>query len=92
MNEVVQYETSDGDCPFASWFDALDTKATLKVRTAVARMETGNVGDSKSVGDGVSERRIDAGPGYRNYFGRDGDKLIVLLVGGTKRRQQRDID
>lgn len=55
-------------------------------------METGNLGDTRSVGDGVLERRIDAGPGYRIYFGRDGDKLVVLLVGGTKRRQQRDID
>lgn len=92
MATVVQYETREGDCPFASWFDALDAKAALKVRTAIARMETGNLGDTKSVGDGVSERRIDAGPGYRIFFGRDGDELVVLLVGGTKRRQQRDID
>lgn len=92
MVEVVQYETSAGDCPFADWFDVLDTRAALKVRTAIARLEAGNPGDVKPVGEGVSERRIDFGPGYRVYFGRDGEKLVVLLVGGTKKRQQSDIN
>lgn len=91
MIEVVQYETEEGDCPFALWFDGLDTKAALKVRTALARIEAGNFGDVKPVGEGVCERRIFYGPGYRLYFGQDGDKLIILLVGGTKKRQQRDI-
>ena len=92
MIEVSQYEADDGSCPFADWFDHLDTTAALKVRTAIARMEAGNFGDVKSVGEGVSERRIDFGRGYRLYFGRDGQDLILLLVGGTKRRQQADID
>ena len=92
MIEVLQYEAEDGSCPFADWFDRLDVSAALKVRTAIARMEAGNFGDVKSVGEGVSERRIDFGPGYRLYFGRDGQDLILLLVGGTKRRQQADID
>jgi len=92
MIEVSQYEAEDGSCPFADWFDHLDTMAALKVRTAIARMEAGNFGDVKSVGEGVSERRIDFGPGYRLYFGRDGQNLVLLLVGGTKRRQQADID
>lgn len=92
MIDVVQYETETGDCPFAVWFDGLDVKAALKVRTALARIETGNFGDVKSVGGGVSERRINFGPGYRLYFGRDGDALVILLAGGTKRRQQNDID
>ena len=92
MIEVLQYEAEDGSCPFADWFDHLDTMAALKVRTAIARMEAGNFGDVKSVGEGVSERRIDFGPGYRLYFGRDGQDLVLLLVGGTKRRQQADID
>ncbi|MEE4208911.1 MAG: type II toxin-antitoxin system RelE/ParE family toxin, partial [Parvularcula sp.] len=70
----------------------LDTRAALKIRTALARIETGNMGDVKPVGQGVSERRIDYGPGYRVYFGHDGDELVVLLVGGSKKRQQRDID
>lgn len=58
---------------------------------AIARMRLGNLSDSKRVGGGVMERRIDSGPGYRIYFGRDGDKLILLLAGSTKRRQQRAI-
>lgn len=92
MVEIVQYETCEGSCPFADWFDSLDAQAAAKVRTAIARIETGNFGDVKPVGEGVSERRIDFGPGYRVYFGQDGQKLVILLVGGTKKRQQRDID
>jgi len=92
MVELVQYETEDGACPFAEWFDGLDVRAALKVRTALARMELGNFGDVKPVGQGVSERRIDFGPGLRLYFGQEGRKLVVLLVGGTKKRQQRDVE
>ena len=92
MIAVVQYETEEGECPFAEWFESLETIAALKVPTALARIETGNFGDVKPVGQGLSERRIDYGPGYRIYFGRDGDKLVILLVGGTNKRQQRDID
>lgn len=61
------------------------------MRTAIARIEAGNLGDVKPVGEGVSERRIDFGPGYRMYFGKDGERFVLLLVGGTKKRQQRDI-
>jgi len=91
MPDIVQYEAEDGRCPFADWFAGLDVQAALKVRTALARMEAGNPGDVKSVGAGVSERRLTYGPGYRIYFGLDGDQLVILLVGGTKKRQQRDI-
>jgi putative addiction module killer protein len=91
MIEVVQYETAEGRCPFADWFLGLDLRAALKVRTAIARMEAGNLGDVRPVGEGVSERRIDFGPGYRIYFARDGSRLVILLVGGTKQRQQTDI-
>ena len=59
---------------------------------AIARMEQGNLSNVKPVGDGVLEYRIDFGPGYRVYFGRDGEMLVILLTGGTKKRQQRDID
>ena len=69
MIEIIQYETGEGACPFADWFESLDTRAALKVRTALARMEAGNFGDVKPVGEGVVERRIDVGPGYRVYFG-----------------------
>ena len=92
MVEIVQYEAADGHCRFADWFDRLEPRAAAKVRVALARMEAGNPGDVKPVGDGVSERRIDYGPGYRVYFGRDGDQLVILLCGGTKKRQQNDID
>jgi len=91
MIELVIYVTEAGKVPFADWFDRLDTTAALKVRTALARIETGNLGDVKPVGEGVSERRITFGPGYRVYFGQDGDKLVILLCGGTKRRQAHDI-
>ena len=66
--------------------------ARAKVTRAIARLELGNVSNVKSVGEGVLEFRIDFGPGYRVYFGRDGEALVILLTGGTKKRQQRDID
>ena len=91
MVEIVLYETDEGRCPFSVWFDNLDASAALKVRAAIARMEVGNLGDVKPVGGGVSERRIDWGAGYRLYFGRDGERLVVLLGGGTKKRQRVDI-
>jgi putative addiction module killer protein len=91
MIEVTQYVREDGECPFAEWFDSLDPRAAAKVRVAVIRMEQGNLGDSKSVGEGVWERRLHFDAGYRLYYGRDGAELVVLLVGGTKRRQQSDI-
>jgi len=91
MYQVEQYTTADGDCPFAVWFDSLNEKAALKVQTVLGRIELGSLGDVKPVGGGVSERRIDFGPGYRVYFGKDGDQLVVLLGGGTKSRQNRDI-
>ncbi len=92
MVEIVVYETEEGGSPFSDWFDALDAQVAVKVTTALARMEAGNPGDVKSVGQGVSERRIPFGPGYRIYFGRDGDTLVVLLTAGTKKRQSKDID
>lgn len=91
MIEVVQYETENGRCPFAEWFADLDARAAAKVTTAIARIEAGNPGDVKPVGEGVSERRIAFGPGYRLYFGQDGRRLVILLIGGTKKRQQQDI-
>ncbi len=74
------------------WFDALNAVAAAKVTVALGRLEAGNLSNVKGVGGGVFEYRIDFGPGYRVYFGRDGETLVILLVGGTKRRQQRDID
>jgi putative addiction module killer protein len=90
--EVLEYIDANGRSPYAIWFDRLPAEAAGKVAVAVTRLSQGNLSNVKSVGEGVLERRIDWGPGYRVYFGRDGEKLIVLLGGGTKKRQQNDID
>jgi len=81
----------DGECPFRDWFDGLPAVVADRIDTAVERMRRGNLGDHKGVGEGVSEHRIHHGPGYRIYFGRDGNTLIVLIGGGTKKGQSKDI-
>jgi putative addiction module killer protein len=88
--KVVHYVQADGTDPFGDWFNGLDAQAAAKVRTAVARLEEGNTSNVKRLGS-IAEFKIDWGPGYRLYIGRDGDKLILLLVGGTKKTQERDI-
>ena len=90
--EAREYVDPQGRSPFGQWFDSLDSGAATRVRVAVARMEAGNLSNVKGLGGGVLECRLRFGPGYRIYFGRDGDTLIVLLGGGTKARQQRDIE
>ena len=92
MLEIRYYVASDRRQPFAAWFSDLAPVERAKVTRAIARLEQGNVSNVKSVGEGVLEVRIDFGPGYRVYFGRDGEALVILLTGGTKKRQQRDID
>jgi putative addiction module killer protein len=92
MLELRYYLGADGRSPFASWFEDLDPIAGAKAVRALARMEQGNLSNVKSVGEGVLEYKIDFGPGYRVYFGRDGEQLVILLTGGTKKRQQRDIE
>lgn len=92
MIEIREYIDHRGRSPFGRWFNGLDAGAAARVRTSLARMEAGNLSNVRGVGRGVLERRINVGPGYRIYFGRDGDTLIVLLGGGTKVRQQRDIE
>lgn len=77
---------------FADWLDALrDLKARATVLVRIERLAAGNPGDSKPVGPGVSELRIDLGPGYRVYYARRGRELIILLAGGDKRTQAADI-
>jgi putative addiction module killer protein len=90
--EIRYYIASDGQAPFADWFADLEVVARAKVTRALVRLEQGNFSNVKSVGEGVLEFRIDFGPGYRVYFGRDGEALVILLIGGTKKRQQRDIE
>lgn len=88
---VVEYVDSRGRSSFGEWFAELDPQAAAKVATALYRLGQGNVSNTKSVGRGVFECRIHFGPGYRIYFGRDGGALIILLAGGTKKRQNTDI-
>lgn len=91
--EVRQYQTVDGHRPFAEWLAALrDRQATKAIVARVTRMQAGNRGDWKAVGGGVFELRIDTGPGYRVYCGRDGTSLVLLLCGGGKRTQANDIE
>lgn len=89
---IKEYITPDGVSYFAKWFDRLNAMAASKVRVAIARLEMGNLSNTKSVGAGVWEIKVDYGPGYRVYFGKDGDKILILLAGGTKKTQQKDID
>ena len=91
MNEIVECLNERGQSPFREWFLALDPQAATVVTVAIERLADGNISRVKAIGEGVAEIRIDRGPGYRIYFGWDGRTLVVLLGGGTKRRQQRDI-
>ncbi|HKO08462.1 MAG TPA: type II toxin-antitoxin system RelE/ParE family toxin [Alphaproteobacteria bacterium] len=90
--EVREYLKADGRSPYAKWFYILSAPAAAKVAIAVTRMAQGHFANVKGVGGGVLEYRIDFGSGYRVYFGKDGERLIILLGGGTKKRQQNDID
>jgi len=90
--DIRYYVTPESRSPFEDWFASLDRAAAAKVTVAVERLGAGNLSNLKSVGEGVLEHRIDWGPGYRMYLGRDGDVLVILLTGGTKKRQQRDIE
>ena len=89
--DILEYLTASGRSPYRDWFDDLDAHAATKVTVALTRISLGNFSNAKGVGAGVQEYRVDCGPGYRIYFGRDGEKLVILLAGGTKKRQQADI-
>jgi putative addiction module killer protein len=90
--EARDYVDRNGCIPFRDWLIRLDPSAGARVVSAILRLEMGNISAAKSVGAGVSELRLDFGPGYRVYFGRDGEELVILLGGGTKKRQQADIE
>ena len=93
--EIKEYLDLAGQSPYGKWFDDLDAKAAAKIATAIDKIGRGLLGDVKPVGCGVSERRLDYGPGYRIYFGSETDRgitrVVVLLGGGTKGRQNADI-
>lgn len=92
MIEIREYLDKNGQSAFGAWFDKLDSQSALKVTTYLTRIETGNTSQLKSLGGGVSECRINWGPGIRIYLAWDGTTLVILLGGGTKRRQSKDIE
>jgi len=90
--EVRRYTSADGVDRFGEWFEALaDRQAQARVRARLDRLERGLFGDFEFCGEGVWELRIDWGPGYRVYYARSGRQIILLLLGGDKRKQQADI-
>lgn len=89
--KVEEYLREDASSPYKTWFDSLPVQAAAKVTVAKLRMELGNTSSIKWF-DGMGEYVIDWGPGYRIYLAKEGDTLIILFGGGTKRGQQRDID
>lgn len=91
MPSLFAYRDIKGREPFQQWFADLDAQAAAKVRNALAQLEAGNMSEVKPVGGGVSERRIHWGKGLRVYFAQDGKTIIILLGGGTKATQHRDI-
>jgi len=88
--EIREY-TEAGRSPFAEWFDDLDPVTAARVDRYIRRLETGNFGAAKPLREGVFELRLDFGPGYRIYYGREGRTIIILLGGGSKRQQHADI-
>jgi putative addiction module killer protein len=90
--EIREYVTEEGRIPFREWLDNLkDREARARVRVRLNRIRLGNFGDVKPVGIGVSELRISHGPGYRVYFAQRGNTVVILLCGGDKRSQSKDI-
>jgi putative addiction module killer protein len=91
MFELRGYIDENGHRRFADWFEGLESSAAVKVTIALTRMEQGNFSNARGAGAGVYEYKVDFGPGYRIYFGKDGDRLVILIGGGTKKRQGKDI-
>lgn len=90
--ELFRYQRDDGSEPFSEWLAQLDDRrAQANVRVRLLRLEAGNLGDASAVGEGVMELRIHVGAGYRVYFGRHGQAIVILLMGGSKKRQAADI-
>jgi putative addiction module killer protein len=92
MFELLYYQTADNLVPAEKWLDELkDYKGRAIIRARLDRLAHGNAGDHKFVGEGVWEMRISFGPGYRLYYGKDGMSTIILLYGGNKSTQRKDI-
>ena len=91
-HDIEIYSTINGRLPFSEWINGLrDMPGRAIIRSRINRLRLGNFGDCKSVGGGVLELRMDVGPGYRVYLGKDAGVVVVLLCGGDKRSQKRDI-
>jgi putative addiction module killer protein len=90
--EIRQYVDLLGRNPFDRWFEGLGDPIQARVAVFLDRLERGNTSAVKGIGAGVFELRLDFGPGYRIYFGKDGERLVILLGGGSKKRQQADIE
>ena len=91
MLTVREYLDDGGRSPFREWLLELDQAVRARIQARILRFELGNLGDHKQVGGGVWEARLDFGPGYRVYFGRSGRELVLLLLGGDKSSQRKDI-
>lgn len=89
--KVQEYLLEDGRSPYEEWFMGLDTVAAAKLTIVRLKLEQGNFSNVEWF-DGIGEYKLNWGPGYRVYLGKDGDKLILLLCGGTKKRQSKDIE
>jgi len=91
--DIVVYASETGKEPYADWLRSLrDGEAANRIRSRVQRLARGNAGDVKPVGEGVFELRFHFGPGYRVYFGQSGDVVVILLCGGDKGSQAKDIE
>ena len=91
--EVSNYITEDRIEPFAEWIKKLrDSQTRMRVLKSITKMRLGNFGDSESVGEGVSELKLDFGAGYRVYYAKQGEKIVFLLCGGDKKSQQKNIE
>lgn len=88
---IKEYLDANGRSPFGKWFNQLEPKAASKVTTSLYRLGQGHSSNVKHLGAGVYEYKLYYGPGYRVYFGKDGKEIVILLLGGTKKSQSRDI-
>ena len=89
--EIQKYILDNGSCPFDEWFNTLDIQTQARIDVRLDRVRLGNLGDTKSIGMGVYELRFHFGSGYRAYFAIVGKRIILLLFGGDKKRQSKDI-
>lgn len=89
---ILEYLDAEGRSPYAAWFGGLNAPAAARVAAALYQLAAGNLSNIKGVGSGVFERKVDFGPGYRIYVGRDGESVVIVLGGSTKQRQQQAIE